>query len=140
MKNTLKIDFEKQVIVMDRTFAKMAENTRSVEYAELQRVRQDNPTFRVLRRTIKKNPNKKTYKGLTYEFMVKYIIEHEKPEDLKMVLDEFNSLREVGAVCGKGLSYPVIKKWFLVKYPEFENFGEEIDTYDDVTKVVKMAT
>ena len=33
MKNTLKLNHENHTIVMDRTFAKYAENTRSEEYA-----------------------------------------------------------------------------------------------------------
>ena len=127
MKNVLKIDFDKRAIVMDRTFAKNAQNTRSEEYAQLQKVRQDYPGFSVKRRSIKKNANKKTYKGLTYEFMVKYIVTHESPENLKAVLDEFNSLREIGSVCGSGRAYPVMKQWFLERYPEFENFGAVIE-------------
>ena len=56
-KYALKIDFEKRVIIMDRTFAKKAENTMSSEYAHLQRVRADYPTFKVERKQIKKNKN-----------------------------------------------------------------------------------
>ena len=41
MKNTLKINHENKAIVMDRTFAKFAEDTRSEEYAHLQQVRKD---------------------------------------------------------------------------------------------------
>ena len=58
MKNTLKINHEKGTITMDRTFAKKAENTMSAEYAHLQNVRRDYPTYTVIRREIKKNPNK----------------------------------------------------------------------------------
>ena len=67
MKNTLKMDYNNKLILMDRTFAKKAENTRSDEYAELQRVRKDYPDFKVMRRTIKTNPKKQTYPSLTYE-------------------------------------------------------------------------
>ena len=63
MKNTLKIDRENALIIMDRTFAKLSENTRSEEYAHLQQVRKDYPTYKVTTRQIKKNPNKETYKG-----------------------------------------------------------------------------
>ena len=69
MKNTLKIDFEKSRIIMDRTFAKKVQNTNSEEYAHLQQIRKDYPTFTVVTRQINKNPNKETYKGLTYEYM-----------------------------------------------------------------------
>lgn len=49
MKNTLKIDHSKKTIVMDRTFAKLSENTRSEEYAHLQQVRRDYPNYLVQR-------------------------------------------------------------------------------------------
>ena len=39
MANTLKLDHEKGLIVMDRVFAKKSENTLSDEYAHLQNVR-----------------------------------------------------------------------------------------------------
>ena len=74
MKNILKVDFSKNAIIMDRTFAKKCTDTRSEEYAQLQRVRQDYPTFAVLTRTIKRNENKETYKGLTYRYMEDYNI------------------------------------------------------------------
>ena len=35
MKNTLKLDHENGLIVMDRTFAKKAENTMSTEYVSV---------------------------------------------------------------------------------------------------------
>ena len=73
MKNILKINHEKGIITMDRTFAKRAENTMSDEYAHLQSVRRDYPKYTVIRREIKKNPNKECWKGLTYEYMEKYI-------------------------------------------------------------------
>ena len=58
MKNTLKINHAERTITMDRTFAKNAENTMSAEYSHLQSVRRDYPTYTVVRRQIKKNPNK----------------------------------------------------------------------------------
>lgn len=62
MKNTLKINHAERTITMDRTFAKNAENTMSAEYSHLQSVRRDYPTYTVVRRQIKKNPNKECYK------------------------------------------------------------------------------
>ena len=53
MTNTLKLNHENRTIVMDRTFAKYAEDTRSKEYAHLQQVRRDYPTYQVIQRHIK---------------------------------------------------------------------------------------
>ena len=52
MKNTLRIDHANGRIIMDRTFAKCAEDTRSEEYRHLQSVRQDYPTYTVVRKQI----------------------------------------------------------------------------------------
>ena len=74
MKNTLRVNHADRTIIMDRTFAKYAENTMSNEYAHLQQVRRDYPNYTVMLRQIKRNSNKKTYNGLTYEFMEDYAL------------------------------------------------------------------
>jgi len=90
MKNILKIDHKDGVIVMDATFAKKSENTMSAEYAHLQQVRRDYPEYEVIRRTIKRNSSKKTYNGLTYEWMEDYILTHGTKEIRKANYAEFN--------------------------------------------------
>lgn len=123
MKNVLKVDLQKNLIIMDRTFAQFCVNTSSIEYAHLQEVRRDYPDFKVITRTIKKNPQKETYKGLTYEYMEDYILRHETEETALNVIKEFNELRNISKCHKQGLRYPTIKKWFLNKYPEVAEFG-----------------
>ena len=123
MKNVLKVDFIKSLIIMDRTFASLCVNTNSVEYARLQEVRRDYPNYKVITRTIKKNPDKETYKGLTYEYMEDYILRHETDETALDVIKEFNELRNISKCHKQGKRYPTIKKWFLNKYPEVAEFG-----------------
>ena len=123
MKNILKIDHPTKTITMDRAFAKNAENTRSEEYAHLQSVRRDYPTYTVVRRQIKSNPNKENYKGLTYAYMKRYIATHEEGEEQKAVLKEFEEKLLISECHSKCHRYPVIKKWFLEKYPEVAQFG-----------------
>ena len=123
MKNTLKIDFETKQIIMDRTFAKNCSDTRSEEYAQLQRVREDYPEYKVATRHIKKNTKKETYAGLTYAFIEDYIITHESGEDRQKMIDEYNQLQRVAECHSKGHRYPAIKKWFLAMYPEITEFG-----------------
>ncbi len=127
MKNTLKVSLENNQIIMDRTFAKKAEDTRSPEYAQLQQVRRDYPNFDVVQKKIKKNPNKETYKGLTYEYMELYILKHESKATVQAVLDEFEELKLISHCHAQGKRYPVIKKWFLEKYPVVEKFGKDED-------------
>ena len=123
MKNTLKIDFENSRIVMDRTFAKKVQNTNSEEYRHLQQVRKDYPTFAVVARQIKKNPNKETYKGLTYDYKRFYIFTHESADNRKKVIEEFEELVLISQCHSQSKRYPVIKKLFLNKYPEIKEFG-----------------
>lgn len=126
MKNTLKLSHAKREIVMDATFARNAENTMSPEYAHLQTVRRDYPDYTVIRRTIKRNANKESYKGLTYEFMETYILTHGKQETRIANLREFNEMRLIAECHSKAFRYPVIKSWFLENYPEVKNFGKNV--------------
>jgi len=123
MKNTLKIDFENSRIVMDRTFAKNVQNTNSEEYRHLQQVRRDYPTFAVVTRQIKKNPDKECYKGLTYKYMRFYIFTHEPADKRKKVIEEFEELVLISQCHSQSKRYPVIKNWFLDRYPEIKEFG-----------------
>ena len=118
MKNDLRIDFTKNEIIMSRSFEKCASIAGSEEYRRLQLVRQDYPTFSVVRRSIKKAPTKETYAGLTYTYMEAYIASHDNADTNMKVYGE---LRLIGA-CHK-VSYPTIKKWFLETYPEVAEFG-----------------
>ena len=118
MKNDLRIDFTKNEIIMSRSFEKCASIAGSEEYRRLQLVRQDYPSFSVVRRSIKKAPTKETYAGLTYTYMETYIASHENAD---VNMNTYGELRLIGA-CHK-VSYPTIKKWFLETYPEIVEFG-----------------
>ena len=122
-KSKLLVKYAEGVIEMNTTFAKMMQNPLSDEYAQLQKVRQDFPTFAVRTRQIKTNPKKDTYKGLTYEYMRDYIILHTTPEKEAEAVAEFDEMVLISKCHGKTLRYPTIKKWFLAKYPEVAKFG-----------------
>ncbi len=91
MKNKLTVNHANHTIVMDRTFAKNAVDTRSDEYAHLQTVRRDYPNYQVVQRHIRTNSNKNTYAGLTYEYMESYIMTH-GTEETRMT--NFKALQE----------------------------------------------
>ena len=125
MKNTLTVNHFNRTIVMDRTFARYAANTMTEEYAHLQRVRQDYPTYQVVQRHIKTNQDKNTYKGLTYDYMEGYIMTHGDTDTRLNNLHKYNEMRAISECCGKAFRYPVIKSWFLNTYPEIIRFGSE---------------
>jgi len=123
MKNTLKVLYKdgKGYIVMDRTFEKFSRDTRSEEYAHLQSVRQDYPEYTVITRRINKNVNMEHYKGLTYDYMRDYILRKESSEKAQSVIAEFDEMILLSKCHSK--RYPVIKSWFLEKYPEVKEYG-----------------
>lgn len=134
MKNTLKLDHEKQQIIMDRTFAKKSENTRSDEYRHLQEVRRDYPLYTVVRRQIRQKPNQEHYKGLTYDYMRAYIATHtgetiddsgQRTETVEAALTAFDELILLSKCHSSAYRYPVIKKWFLEQYPDVKNYTQQ---------------
>ena len=123
MTNRLLVDSENRRLIMDKTFARNAQIVGSVEYDMLQRARSDYATYSVVTRQIKRNPNKESYRGLTYQYMEDYIAAHEDYETAKAVLDELEEMRIISQCHSKAFRYPTIKTWFLERYPEVRNFG-----------------
>lgn len=123
MKNTIRINYEKKIITYDREFAKQITNPYSDEFKKLQEVRAAYPNFSVKRHTIRKNENKETYKGLTYDYMYNYIVLHEMSAEREKVLKEFEELKLISECHALGKRYSTIKKWFLNKYPAVKEFG-----------------
>lgn len=123
MKNTLRLNHTTRTIIMDKTFAKFAENTMSAEYAHLQSVRRDYPTYTVERRHIKKNAKQEHYHGLTYTYMEYYIASHGSAEDRRT----YDEMKLISQCHSKAFRYPVIKSWFLERFPEIKEFGVEED-------------
>ena len=131
MKNTLRLNHAERTIVMDKTFAKFAANTMSAEYAHLQQVRQDYPLYTVVQRHIRKNTKQEHYHGLTYRDMEDYITTHGSAED-RRIYDEKKLISECHS---KGFRYPVIKSWFLERFPEIKTFGVPVTEEEAETSV-----
>lgn len=139
MTNYLKVDYENNSLVMDRTFAKSAQIVGSNEYKMLQEARISYPNYTVTVRHIKKNSSKECYKGLTYGYMEDYIRTHEDPRNVMKVLDEFAELRIISQCHSKAFRYPTIKNWFLSKYPEIVTFGMPTVSVDEMeTETIKV--
>lgn len=125
MKSPITIDFVKGTITMNASFAQKASNPFSTEFAQLQTVRTSYPEFTVLTRTIKKNSSKESYKGLTYDYMRAYIMSRKNGEERTSAILEFDELLLISQCHSKGRRYPVIKNWFLDRFPEVKAFGME---------------
>ena len=125
MKPIIRVNHKDKKIEMNKEYFKRIQNPKSEEYATLQMVRRDYPHYEECLYTIKRNPNKKTYKGLNYEYMETYILTHEPKETKAVVLDEFYNMRHIAECHKASYGYAVIKKWFLAKSPEIAEFGVE---------------
>ena len=110
-------------IEMSKTEAKAAGKINSEKFNELNTLRTMYPTFEI---EIKASAAKKKsdYKGLTYDYMKKYIITHD--DEQKSIMAEFEMLRgtteEAKEALAEPCSYNEVKAWFLNTYPAIANF------------------
>ena len=114
--------FDKEILI-SKSFQKATMNPYSNEYKELAEVMAHHPDYKIAQRSIKTNPRKEPYAGLTYEYMRDYIILHSTPEEELAEVAEFNEMILISKCHAQALRYPTIKKWFLEKYPEVAEFG-----------------
>ena len=123
----MSINEKKGTIEMSKKFATAAMKFGSKEYKALQEARRDYPGFKTV--VINKTSSKKSdnYKGLTYEYMEKYIKAHD--DDDKSIMAEYEMLRgtseEAKELMIDSASYAEIKAWFLGKYDAIAKFYEK---------------
>lgn len=121
MRNTLRVyhdGLESGRIVMDSVFAKNSSRYGTQEYNILQEVKAFYPKYHIVRKTIKRNPKKEAFKGLTYTYMEEYMDRYNVSAEIRQ---EYNNMR-FNVQC-HSIRYPYIKKWFLKTFPEVKNLG-----------------
>ena len=105
-----------------------ARHVDSLEYKKLQNVRRDYPGFTVITVSRKVKTQRETYKGLTYEYMEKYIKSHDDAE--KTIWREYKIYRGTPLDPADELpvayNYNQMKEWFLEKYEKVAKFYENI--------------
>lgn len=119
MKGTIRVDHINRNILISKEFAKASMKINSEEYKTLLEVKKAYADYSIIQREIKKNPQKESYKGLTYEYMEKYIELHDGRNS--KVMNDYQEMRFI-AQC-HSIRYAHIKKWFLETYPEIETFS-----------------
>ena len=119
------INYEMKKIEITKAESKEAGNPTSAKFEELMKLRSIFPDFEII---IKKTSVKRdTYKGLDYDFMKKYIEDHDNSDEN---LKEFYKLRGMNENGEREAqieehSYGEIKMWFLSTFPEIEKFNDE---------------
>lgn len=131
----IRIDRVNNVVIMTRKFAEKADDPRTEEFRLLQEVKAAYPNIEVKNHTIKKNPHKECYKGLTYDYMRDYIKTHETEENVEGALAELEELIFISKCHSDGYRYPTIKKWFLEKYKDVAVYGK--NTYKTEERTAK---
>lgn len=108
----MKITFSSKTIEVTKTFANKASRFGPEEYKMLRTAINDLPGFEVV---IKATPVRRrtTISGLTYEAMEACIAAVDEDGSL---MNDFQTMRH-------GYNYGVVKKWFMTKFPEFNNFA-----------------
>lgn len=125
MKNILKIDYDKQELIMDREFSIKASVVGSQEYDILQTAKQQYTDFKIVRKRIKTNPKKEAFNGLTYEYMEMYMDKYNVSQEIRKQYEDLRFKAKAHSI-----RYPVIKKWFLETFPDMKDWGkikEELD-------------
>ena len=122
----MKINQKNRAIEMSKKFAKAAAVFGSKEYRQLQEVRQDYPNFRVVTVSRKAVAKKETVKGLSYEYMERYIQKYD--DDKKSIMAEYLMLRgktaEAEEALAESCTYLEMREWFLKKFPAIAQFHE----------------
>ena len=121
----LTINNKARTIEMTKKFEKAASRFGSDEYKMLQEARKDYPAYKVVVKASTAK-GKESFKGLTYEYMEKYIVAHD--DENKTVMAEYKMLRglsdEAQEMNAAARSYGEMKKWFFDQYPAFKEFTE----------------
>ena len=119
------IDHENKKIRLPKAFAKASGKYGSEEYKLLMEMKKDVPNYDVIVEEPKRKQPRDNYKGLTYDYMERYI---ETKENSKELMKKFNELRGISTeyeAIMKKASYLQVKKWFLTTFPEIEAYKEE---------------
>ena len=117
----IEVNAKNRTIVITKAFAKAASNPCTEEYDLLQKVRRDYPNFKVVVKATKQK--KETTKGLTYEYMEKYIEAHDTDE--KEIMAEYRVLRGLDDDLAESMSYAEIKGWFFDTFPAVADFHKK---------------
>ena len=88
------INFEKNTIIVTKSFLKEAGIVGSAAYSELACVRKDFPDYQIEQRTIAKKKGKQSYGELTYKTMAEHI-EAKEEENAPIVLAQFERIKKL---------------------------------------------
>ena len=120
----MRINLTERTIALTKKEMTAASRYGSDAYKELQNARRDNPGFEIVTITRMVKTQRETYKGLTYEYMEKYIKTHD--DDKQSIMNEYLMLRgksdDALEIQAGSASFLEIRTWFLKTFPAIEAF------------------
>ena len=117
MKKNAIIYIDDTTAQVTKAFEKQARIFGTEEYKLWKAYREDFPAAKMVTKTIKKNPNKKSYKNLTYANMELFITEQNS--ELLMELKKQIKLSKV-----QSNPYRAVLAWFLSEFPKYDEYKE----------------
>lgn len=124
----MKVNMFERTIVLTKKEMTAASRYGSDAYKELQNARRDNPGYEVVTISREVKTQRETYKGLTYEYMEKYIKTHD--DEKGTIWREYKICRGM-PLDEKDLipvpyTYREMREWFLDKYETIAKFYKDI--------------
>ena len=120
----ISINAKNRTIELTKTFATASAKFGTPEYDQLQQARRDYPNYKVVTIARKATKSDKpSYKGLTYEYMEKYIMAHD--DENQTIMNEYLALRgnsDADENLVDSFNYQEMKDWFLDKFPAFNEY------------------
>jgi len=119
-------------IVITKEFGKRASIHNTPEYKTLLKLRQDNPDFSVVYKTVQIKKSKETHKGLTYGRMEEHI--RKQPDGENNIIE----FEKVKAHYSSNCRYAKVKKWFLSNFKDYNDdyVSDAVDNPEDTENSV----
>lgn len=117
MTNTVKVNHINNTITVTKAFMKKAENFGSKEYKQMMEIKSDSvlSNYKLIVRSIKKNPEKESYRNLTYKNMETYI----STLNLSTIyMAEYEVAKQRSKIQKSPYKYMV--KWFIETFPNYK--------------------
>lgn len=110
----IRIDFLTNTIIVTKSFLEAASHVGTEEYLELYTVRKENPEMRVTIKERRGSRRKCPTKGLTYDYMRKfiYVMDRKELPTMQGIIKHYEDMS-----FDNGAIYAQVKEWFLEKYP-----------------------
>lgn len=125
---------------VSKTFMKNSKIYGTPEYKLMREFKAENPNCEVVVKTIKKNPDKKTNKNLTYKNIELYISGQDNSEE---ILKEYMKVREASKL--QKSPYKFVLDWFMERFKGFDSYKqffkdtEKNETTDENSKPTLIA-